>query len=140
MRWRVLLLVMALAAAFVPIPPSVIESIYSERLFPFLQVILTSISNRVGFALFDVLVIAAVVLWLVFTTGDLLVARRAGWMRATARIVMRTLTLAAAAYLVFLVAWGMNYRRVRLEDKVQFDRSRISLMRRRHSPRKPSRG
>ena len=126
MRWRVLFLVMALAAAFVPIPPSVIESIYSERLFPFLQIILTSISNHVGFALFDVLVIAAVVLWLVFTTADLLVARRAGWVRATARIAMRTLTIAAAAYLVFLVAWGLNYRRVRLEDKVQFDRSRIS--------------
>lgn len=126
MRWRVLLLVSAVAAAFVPIPPSAIESIYSERLFPFFQIILTSISNRVAFALFDVLVIAAVVLWLVFTTGDLLAARRVGWLRAAARIVMRTLTIAAAAYIVFLLAWGLNYRRVRLEDKVQFDRSRIS--------------
>src|SRR6476646_9568438 len=109
MRWRVLVLAAALAAAFVPIPPAVIESIYATRLFPFLQVILTSISNRVAFALFDVLVIAAVVLWLVFTAGDLLVARRAGWVRGTASIVMRTLTIAAAAYLVFLVAWGLNY-------------------------------
>ena len=41
-------------------PPSAIESIYSERLFPFFQIILTSISNRVAFALFDVLVIAAI--------------------------------------------------------------------------------
>src|SRR5262245_30514301 len=126
MWWRIVLLVVAMAAAFLPIPSSVIESVYSERVFPFLQIIATSISNRVPFALFDVLVVSALACWLVLATGDFMVARRAGWVRAAGRIGLRTLTIAAAAYLAFLVAWGFNYRRVRVEDKVQFDPSRIS--------------
>ena len=120
------MLVVALAAASLPIPSSLIESIYSGRFFPFFQIIATSISNRVTYALFDILVISAVACWLVLTIGDLSAARRAGWVGTTARIVMRTLTIAAAAYIVFLLAWGLNYRRVRLEDKLHFDPSRIS--------------
>ena len=66
-------------------PPSVIESIYSgvsSRSFRSAY----ELSNHVGFALFDVLVIVAVVLWLVFTTAAIWSARRRRLGRATARI------------------------------------------------------
>ena len=39
---------------------------------------------------------------------------------------MRTATIASGAYLAFLVTWGLNYRRVPLQDKLQFDRTRLS--------------
>ena len=63
---------------------------------------------------------------LLLTVGDIVVARRAGWLQAVLRIVLRTTTIAAVAYLAFLLTWGFNYRRIRLEDKLQFDSSRIS--------------
>ena len=126
MRWRVALLIVAAAAAFVPIPPSTIEAIYSDRLFPIYQIVATSVSNRVAFALFDVLVVGATVCWLLLTIGDILLARRAGWLQALLRMVWRTATIAGVAYIAFLLTWGFNYRRVRLEDKLQFDQSRIS--------------
>jgi hypothetical protein len=114
------------AAAFLPVPPSVVESLYSVRLFPIYQMVATSLSNRVSFAVFDVLVFSVAAYWLFQTIRDLVVERRTGWVRAILRIVLRTMTIAAAAYVVFLLTWGLNYRRVRLEDKLQFDRSRIS--------------
>jgi hypothetical protein len=126
MRWRVALLIVAVAAAFIPIPPRTIEAIYSDRLFPVYQIVATSVSNRVSFALFDVLALAAAACWLLLTIGDIAVARRSGWLQAALRIVLRTATIAAVAYIAFLLTWGFNYRRVRLEDKVQFDSSRIS--------------
>jgi hypothetical protein len=104
----------------------VVESIYSVRFFPVFQIVATSVSNRVTFALFDVLVLAVTAWWLVLTIRDVVAAPRGGWMRATARIVVRTVTLAAAAYVAFLLTWGLNYRRVGLEDKLQFDQSRIT--------------
>jgi hypothetical protein len=126
MRSRIILFVAALAAAFVPIPARAIEAIYSDRLFPIYQIVATNISNRVPFALFDALVLGAVVCWFLLTVGDILLARRAGWLQAVLRIVLRTATIGAVAYLAFLLTWGFNYRRVPLEDKLQFDRSRIS--------------
>ena len=126
MRWRAALLLLAVAAAFLPIPASVVESLYSVRFFPIYQIVATSLSNRVSFAVFDVLVFSAAAYWLFQTTRDLVVASRTGWVRALLRVGLRTLTIAAAAYVVFLLTWGLNYRRVRLEDKLRFDRSRIS--------------
>src|SRR5262245_51910587 len=127
MRWQIALFVAALAVGFLPVPPSVIESVYSDRLFPIYQIVATSVSNRVTFALFDALVLGVTAWWLILTIRDVLTGRRAGaWSQVPLRIVMRTVTVAAVAYVAFLVTWGFNYRRVRLEDKVQFDRSRIS--------------
>src|SRR5262245_4562291 len=126
MRWRGALLIVALAAAFVPVPSSFVESIYSVRFFPAYQIVATTISNAVPFALFDMLIVAAVAIWLLLAVGDGIAARRTGWGRAIARLAIRTVTIAAAAYLAFLLAWGFNYRRGRVEDRIQFDRSRTS--------------
>ena len=126
MRWRVVLLVVALAAAFLPIPAIAIEWIYSDRLFPIFQAVTTTFSNHVPVALFDVLVLSVTAWWLFAAIRDARLVRRDGWRRALLRVVMRTVTLAATAYLAFLVTWGLNYRRVRLEDQLRFDRSRIT--------------
>jgi len=126
MRWRVVLFIAALAGAFLPIPPFVVESIYAVRFFPIFQMIATSVSNRVTFALFDVLVVSVTGWWLFSAVRDVVAARRDGWRRVAVRIAVRTVTLAAAAYVAFLLTWGLNYRRVRLEDKLQFNQSRIT--------------
>jgi hypothetical protein len=47
--------------------------------------------------------------------------------RTAARAVAaRSIVWAAAAYLLFLAAWGLNYRRVRLTDALQFDPARVT--------------
>ena len=115
-------IVLAVIAAAAPLPADVIERWYSRGLFPRLQQPLTLISNLVPFALFDVLWIGAV------AAAALLVyrSRRHGWIKG-ARHVLVVLTCAAAAvYLAFLAAWGLNYRRLPLTEKVVFDETRIT--------------
>ena len=126
MWWRAALIVLAIAAAFLPISRPVVESLYANRLFPSIQFVLTNLSNRVSLALFDLLLALVIVWWLGQAVRDLFVGRRNGWLRAIARIGVRTATIAAASYLVFLVTWGLNYRRVGLTEKLQFDAVRVS--------------
>src|SRR5258705_13744089 len=112
MPWAAGLLVLAIAAALLPIPRSLVESLYAARVFPTLQMTLTSLSNLVPFALFDVLVVGIVGFWLFETGRDIAAARRAGWLRAAKRIATRTVIIGAGSYLAFLATWGLNYRRV----------------------------
>ena len=46
--------------------------------------------------------------------------------RPTARYRVAHLVLAAVCYLGFLATWGLNYRRVALADKLEFDARRVS--------------
>jgi hypothetical protein len=122
---EVLLVLIAAAAAFAPVPPALIERAYSTSLYLRLQRIVTSTSNLVPFALFDALIIVTLAAWLIAIGVDLVRQRRA-WMRILARLVVRTVVWAAAFYLVFLLVWGLNYRRVPLADKLRFDPDAIS--------------
>ncbi len=120
-------MIVAIAAALVPIPRAVVESVYSERMFPRLQRLLTGLSNVFPFALLDVLLVAGglAVVWMVVRDVRSLRARPS--FAVASGSVMRVLVLAAAAYLFFLLAWGFNYRRVPLEHKLQFDATRVSV-------------
>ena len=122
--WRVALALAAVGLALVPLPPALIERAYSTEFYPRLQSLVTSVSNRVPFALFDALILGTLLAWLLATGVD--VAGRRGWARVALKIVRRTVVWTAALYLVFLFAWGLNYRRVRLADKLQFDTRAIS--------------
>jgi uncharacterized protein DUF3810 len=125
-RWRAALIIVALLAAVLPFPASGVEALYSKRLFPVIQGLTTRVSNLVPFALFDLFILAVVVWWLVQVIRELRAHAQIGWVRAGGRVIARTATIAAVAYLAFLVTWGFNYRRVPLQDKVQFDRSRLT--------------
>jgi hypothetical protein len=120
-RFAVILL--AFAAAVAPLSPTFVEAWYSRRIFPVIQTAITPITNVVPFALADVAAIAALILiglWLYRSS------RRSGVLRALLFGVAPLGTWAAAAYLVFLVMWGFNYRRVPLEQKLEFDRGRVT--------------
>jgi len=126
MWWKAALVVLAIAAAAVPVPPSVIEALYSNRVFPILQPLVTGFSNLVPFALFDVLLAGAVIVLVARIIADVRLKRRAGWGPALGRFVQRLVLVAAGAYLLFLLLWGFNYRRVPMTGKVQFDAARVS--------------
>ena len=123
MWWRIAAVAFAAAAALLPVPAGVVERVYSAGVYPWWQRAVTPLSNAVPFALFDLLVAAVAAVWLALTIAQFLKRRT----RALAPVAVRTVVWVAAAYLVFLAAWGLNYRRVRLVDKLPFDRTRVSV-------------
>jgi hypothetical protein len=116
----------AVAAAVVPVSPTLVERYFSDGLYPAIQPTLTGISNRVPFALFDLLLVAAAAWWTVRGAVDLAGFRRRGLRAPLGAIVFRTVVTVAIAYLAFLVLWGFNYRRPPLTDRVAFDSKRVS--------------
>ena len=98
-----------------------VERVFSGAVYPVLQPRLTLLSNQVPIALFDLLIVAAVVLigrWLALAC---IRAKTHGW-----RFVRRTAASAAAVYLVFLAVWGLNYRREPLRRTLPFSQARVT--------------
>ena len=123
MRWRVALVGLAAGAAILPVPPLVIERWYSQDFYPVIQSFLTAASNLVPFALLDILILVVTAAWLILAVADL--ARR-GWWRAFVATAWRTLVWAAALYVVFLTAWGFNYRRAPQTERLTFDAAAVT--------------
>ncbi|MBM3780034.1 MAG: DUF3810 domain-containing protein, partial [Acidimicrobiia bacterium] len=114
------IVLLAVAAALAPLDAELVERWYSTAWFPLVQPALTSLSNLVPVPWLDVLIVGGVV-WLVREWRDAL--RNGGEPRAR-RVVQalgRTTVAAASVYLVFLLCWGLNYRRVPLTGKLVFD-------------------
>jgi len=125
MKARAALLALAAGLALVSVPPRLVERFYSRGLFPIVQPLLTSLSNRTAIALFDVLLIAVIGAWLLLGIRDLS-RRKQGWLRMLSRILWRTAVWGSALYLVFLFAWGLNYRRVPLLERVPYDSTAVT--------------
>lgn len=120
---RLAAVVVAGGAALMPIPPALVERWYSLRVFPRVQAAVTTASNQVPVALLDVAILVLV------TAACLRLVRRIRAEGARAplrRVPMNVAAVAAVVYLLFLGMWGLNYRRLPLESKLVFDRSRVT--------------
>jgi hypothetical protein len=121
-----LLIVLAIAAAAIPMPRNLIERFYSGRLYPLIQPRLTGFSNTMPLALFDAFILAIVVaLGLLWVIG-LRRAPRGGAWRTVAWLALDTGAMAAALYFWFLTAWGLNYQREPLRTRLDFQEDRIT--------------
>jgi hypothetical protein len=127
--WRAAVIAAAGLAGFAPISPSIVESLYSNLAYPRIQQTLTPLSNRVPISLFDVFLLTVVVWWCWQLGRDVLARRPIRWVRVLSAVAIRTATAVAALYLVFLVLWGLNYRREPLIEKLRFEPSGISSAR-----------
>lgn len=103
-----------------------VERWYADWLYPILQANLTSLSNRVPIALFDVAIVVFIAILLLIWVRSIRQARKKQVLRSLWRGVVSTLTLLAVIYLWFLAAWGLNYARPPLESQLRFDRSRVT--------------
>jgi hypothetical protein len=122
-RGTLLLVAIATAGALVPLPPAWIERVYSRGIYARVQPALTSASNLVPVALLDVL-LAAVLIGIVWSFSARV---RNGGVKIAARLTLLDLIrIAAIAYVLFLALWGLNYRRVPLEERLDYDRSRLT--------------
>jgi len=114
----------AVAAAAAPIPAGVVDRVYAAGLYTRVQPLLTSMSNLTPVALFDVLILVVAAAWAAFAWRDFRIAPSRG--RAALSVVVRTASWSAALYLLFLLAWGLNYRRIPLAAALPFDASRVT--------------
>jgi len=121
-RLPLAIVIAALVAAVVPIPAATIERLYSRGFYARLQPVVTTASSLVPLALIDV---AVVLLLAALTITVTRVWRRSGWRAALRRAAGLLVVIAAAVYLWFLLFWGLNYRRVPLEEKLAYDAARI---------------
>ena len=113
-------------AALFPPGAGAVERWYARGFYPQLQALTTSVSNRLGVALFDIAAIVFAVVAIVTWFHSIRVARRKRSIGAIGRGVVATLTLAALIYLWFLGAWGLNYARQPIEAVIAYDASRVT--------------
>jgi hypothetical protein len=114
---------LSLVALVAPVPAALVERSYSQGIYIHLQRIVTPVSNLIPIALFDVAVAAAILFWL---WRIVRLARSLRPLNALRSIALGLAVFAAATYLIFLAVWGLNYRRVPLEQKLDFDEARIT--------------
>ncbi len=113
----------ALACAFAPLPAVIIEQRYSEGFYPQLQRAITPVSNRLPFAILDVLLVGLAIATIVTLTRAI---REVCHTRKAARL-LRTLAhlaaIGAVFYILFLLSWGFNYRRLPMPARLVLDRA-----------------
>lgn len=109
---------LAIAAFVVPLPARFVDQFYSRQAFHWWQAGVTSLSNLAPFALVDLFIVGvtALVIWRAMRLWSR--ARQesvAGALWEGARRIVRAV---AVAGLLFLLMWGLNYRRVPLDETV----------------------
>ncbi len=120
---------LALAAVLgvVPLPQATVEAYYADWLYPALQAQLTSWSNETGVALFDFVLLFAIVSVVVLLARS---AARSVQNRSVRPLLGGGLAIAtvfALVYLWFVAAWGLNYSRVPLEAGIGYDGTRVTV-------------
>jgi hypothetical protein len=117
---------LAAASLWLPLPADVVERYYADWIYPSLQGALTSWSNTSRISLFDPLVIllglAVVIGWV--RTLRVVVRRRT--LRPLGRAALSTLVFGSVVYLWFSGVWGLNYARTRLEDAIGYQTARVT--------------
>jgi hypothetical protein len=112
------IVLLAGAGALLPLPPIAVERVYATGVYPWLQQAVTPVSNVVPFAFFDTIVLGGVALLVWYCWRQIRAARaarRLGPVLAGARTIV---VAAAAVYVVFLGIWGLNYRRVSMNERL----------------------
>jgi hypothetical protein len=120
---ELLAVIAAVALGLAPMSATWVESSYSTGFYPHLQRSLTPASNAVPFAFLDVVIVILTV-WVIASVTR--AVRRAWRMRTFSSLVhtaAHLLAAGAAIYVLFLVVWGFNYRRVHMPDRLMLDRA-----------------
>lgn len=113
----------AIIGAVAPFPADTIERVYSTDWYLRIQALLTTASNTIPIAWLDIAVACLLILAIEMVISR---TRRLGPKRAFKRNLTTAAGAAAWLYLLFLVLWGLNYRRVPLEQKLDYEQSRLT--------------
>lgn len=114
------LVLLTAAAVALPWPADRVEALYAGRWYPALQALLSTQSNRLPFPLFDLGLLAGLLLIGARVATSIVATRRHGrsaW-RATPHVLWHLTVMTGAAYLWFVIAWGGNYARPSVEARL----------------------
>src|SRR5262245_18618605 len=117
-RWWLVSLVFAILVFFVPLPEWVVEDFYSRDMYPWLQGIVTTVTNTLPLAVLDVILIVTAFAVLFRIRRLYYVIRQHGVMDALWEAFRRIVRVTCVLAVLFYWAWGFNYRRVPLESIV----------------------
>jgi hypothetical protein len=118
-RWfQAAAIILAALGAFAPVSRQVVERQFSTTVYPRIQHVVTPLSNLVPFALFDVFTVGAAAALLIVIVRGARQARRERRVTPLAMALWRIAMGAVVIYLVFLAVWGLNYRRVRMSERL----------------------
>lgn len=120
---RVAIVLLAAVFAFVPLSAPWVEAHYSASFYPRLERALTPLSNRVPFAWLDVLLVGLLIAVVIKLGRAVRHTWRTRAAAALARPLWQLATIGAALYILFLLLWGLNYRRVPMPDRLVVDRA-----------------
>jgi len=112
----------ALVLALAPTPAAAVERWFSTGLYPWIQHVVTPASNLIPFAVFDLLLIAAIAASLIVVVRAAREALRTRRIAPVLRAAGRIAAGVAVGYLVFLLLWGFNYRRLPMSERLMVDR------------------
>jgi hypothetical protein len=118
-RWSLVAPLIAVFVALVPIPAWVVDEFYSRDMYPWLQRWSTTFTNVLPFAMLDVILIVTIVAVGYRAMRLFNVARQRGVIDALWEAVRRIVRAVSIATLLFLWAWGFNYRRLPLESALK---------------------
>jgi hypothetical protein len=118
------LIALALLVAAAPFPASVIERFYANGAFAWMNATFVPLANAVPFAVGDVEVALAVAVPVAIWIVRLRRARGRRWRTALA-LAAHTAGFAAAIGLAFELLWALNYHRVPVTARIDFDASRV---------------
>lgn len=115
-RWWPVAPAIGLAVLLLPLPEAYVEQFYSRDLYPWLQRGLTALSNLVRFSILDVLLVLGALGVLYRLIRLVKVAFATGPIDALWEGIRRSLRFAGVVLIVFLLVWGLNYKRVPLRS------------------------
>lgn len=113
----------ALVFGFLPTPPQAVERWFSTGIYPPIQRAITPASNLAPFALFDLLALAVIAVAGVALVRATRHALRARHVSPLLRTIGHLAAAIGVGYLVFLLLWGFNYRRVPMMERLLVDRA-----------------
>ena len=116
----------AVVMAVAPLARSTVESVYSHGVYPIVRQVVTAGTSRLPLVLFDWLLLGGTAATLGWAAWRLARPGRRGRLRALGAVAARLTVLAAVIYLVFLVTWGLNYRRETLTARLGYRADRVT--------------
>jgi hypothetical protein len=121
-----LALVLAWVVSSAPLPGGWIEDGYANGFFAAMNRAFVPLTNAVPFALGDVEIVLGAVVLVAWWVRVLRRAPRGRKLRAAAVLVAHTIGVAALALIVFELAWGLNYRRATVVQRVDYSEARVT--------------
>jgi uncharacterized protein DUF3810 len=123
---EIIIIIAALLLALFPPPASFVERFYSRGLYPWVQRLTTPLTNLAPFAIVDALLFALFIGLPAWWIIRIVRAGRGRRGRAAGRLLFDSLAFGAALFLAFEFLWGLNYVRIPIAAKVDYDEARLT--------------